>query len=395
MRGRTDDGRYVGVCDGIRVLSIGIVAWFHIWQQSWLWPSLPIPGTGRVLDLDFLVRSGYMWVDLMILLSGFCHALPWARLAPSDPDPAPGTFYRKRLARIVPSTYLSVLLFFALAFKSGLYADVGAALRDLLTHLSFTHVFSYETYYATPINAALWTISIEMHFYLLFPLIARAFRRRPFLTSGGMIAVALGFRAWIGAHVPVVDLYFNQLVAYLDTFALGMLAALVHVRLEAYGDRRIIRALGSVVALLALYGLLQLARGQSALGDVDAIRRGQMDRRLAMGLCGAGLLLGSAHGGPVIRRLLSNPLTRFLSGVSMQFYIWHQPFAVKLRESGLIFSPFDNPHYAGDAAWQQRFNLAVWLGALLLAAALTYGFERPIARLILGRDKKKRPPEGR
>ena len=30
------DTRHVDTCDGVRALAILIVAWYHIWQQSWL-----------------------------------------------------------------------------------------------------------------------------------------------------------------------------------------------------------------------------------------------------------------------------------------------------------------------------------------------------------------------
>ena len=31
------DTRHVDTCDGVRALAILIVAWYHIWQQSWLY----------------------------------------------------------------------------------------------------------------------------------------------------------------------------------------------------------------------------------------------------------------------------------------------------------------------------------------------------------------------
>ena len=74
---RAPDVRHVDTCDGIRAMAILIVGWFHIWQQSWLYPSLTV--LGREISFDPLVRSGYMWVDLMILISGFCLFLPWVR----------------------------------------------------------------------------------------------------------------------------------------------------------------------------------------------------------------------------------------------------------------------------------------------------------------------------
>ena len=40
--------------DGLRVLMIFIVSWYHIWQQSWLRPEI------GSYSLDYLVRSGYI-----------------------------------------------------------------------------------------------------------------------------------------------------------------------------------------------------------------------------------------------------------------------------------------------------------------------------------------------
>ena len=93
---------YMPVADGFRVLCVLIVAWFHIWQQSWLTPELTI---GPVhIDLLPLVRTGYLMVDMMLLLSGFLLFLPYAR-ARVDGGPLPdvATFYKKRVVRIVPA----------------------------------------------------------------------------------------------------------------------------------------------------------------------------------------------------------------------------------------------------------------------------------------------------
>ena len=59
--------------DGLRTLMIFIVSWYHIWQQSWL---RPVIGS---YSLDYLVRSGYVWVDGTVLLSSFLLFLPWAK----------------------------------------------------------------------------------------------------------------------------------------------------------------------------------------------------------------------------------------------------------------------------------------------------------------------------
>lgn len=91
----------IDVLDGFRALFVLLVGWYHIWQQSWLSPSFTV-GSSKI-SLDFLLRSGYIWVDGLILLSGFLLYLPYA--TGGKRLPAIGSFYRRRLARILPSFF--------------------------------------------------------------------------------------------------------------------------------------------------------------------------------------------------------------------------------------------------------------------------------------------------
>lgn len=75
----------IGVLDGIRAIAIGMVVWFHFWQQTWLTPYLRIPteytkyiGITEI-NLAGWVRYGFIFVDMMILLSAFCNFYPYAR----------------------------------------------------------------------------------------------------------------------------------------------------------------------------------------------------------------------------------------------------------------------------------------------------------------------------
>ena len=81
---------YAAAGDLLRVVCIFMVGWYHIWQQSWLSPTLQI-GAFR-LNLMPPVRAGYMFVDWMLMLSGFLLYLPWANGHP----PATGKYLRRR-----------------------------------------------------------------------------------------------------------------------------------------------------------------------------------------------------------------------------------------------------------------------------------------------------------
>ena len=373
--------KYVDTCDGLRVLAVMIVAWFHIWQQSWLFPGLTI--FGREISFDPLARSGYIWVDMMILISGFCLYLPWARMRYQGGErPHPIDFYAKRLIRIHPSYLLTVAVMFAVALATGAYYTKEHMARDVLSHLTYTHMFFYDAYYSSNLGGALWTLALEMQFYLLFPLIARAFYKLPATTFAVMTAAALAFRGYVGANIKDIALYFNQLPAYLDTFAIGMAAASVHAWLAQKRPNAFSRILCTAGSVLMLALLWQVVRRQAGNPGVEQIRLGQMSNRLSMGMLGAGFLVMSANAGLVLRRLLGNPVTKFLSGISLQFYIWHQTIAVWLVQYRVIPSAYEYPNYDGDHVWQVRYTMACFALSILVAAIITYGFERPIARAL-------------
>ena len=122
---------------------------------------------------------------------------------------------------------------------------------------------------------------------------------------------------------------------------------------------------------------------QNANGSTMNLRIGETVRRIDLLY---GLLVASANAGWVVRHILSNPVTRFVSSVSMQFYIWHQTLAVWLLRARIIPSVSATPNYDGELLWQKRYTFVCFAVALLLAALLTYGFERPASRRLLGKN---------
>jgi len=389
---QTERGGRLPVLDGARALFVLLVACFHIWQQSWLTPTITV-GTWRQ-SLDPLLRSGYIWVDSMLLLSGFLLYLPYAEAA-EDGKRLPGVmnFYKKRILRIVPSYYLCVLVMLLfVALPQGKYNvngqfDAWHMERDLLAHATFTHTLFPFSYTGSPLNGSLWTLGVEMQFYLIFPLLGRAFKKWPVFTYIGMAAVAFSYRAWVRT-LPDSTLYFNQLPAQMDVYANGMLAAGVYSALK----RRMkqdgwTRVLFTGILCLALSTLWLLVKGQAASNGYENIRCGQMSRRFSMSAMSALVLLGLLYGARPIRLVFGNRITRFLSEISFQFYMWHQVFAVQLKEWKIPVSVSESPWSAGERSWQITYTILCFAGALAISALVTYLFEQPIARL--GRKKAK------
>ena len=370
--------------DGLRTWMIFLISWYHIWQQSWLQPKI------GSLSLDFLVRSGYVWVDGTILLSAFLLFLPYARHAAgyaSMPDTR--SFYLRRIRRILPSYYFILLLvFFAVALPWRLYSSGPYMVKDLVTHFTFTFPFFYDTYVATPLGAASWTLAIEVQAYLLFPLVARSVLRRPVLTLGCITLVTFSFRAWCLWGLQDYTMVVNQLLNFGDVYVLGITAAILYVRLNrvyeqlsAHKKRRLLwESAATVLFLLILWGMIRLLKVQAASSGYPQLQARQMTLRPAFALGFAGLTLCCSFCLKPLRRLLGNPVTRFLSGLSMNYYLTHQTIIVHLKRIGFPPSVSETPNTVGEQPWQTQYTLYAFGLSFLAALLITYGVEKPAGR---------------
>ena len=198
-----------------------------------------------------------------------------------------------------------------------------------------------------------------------------------------MAGAALCFqRLWT---IPMTDttLFVNRLPNMLDVYANGMLAAHIYSRLAQKKERRaLIAALGTAAFLLGLFGVIHLVADQATIYGYEELRHGQLDRRWAISACGALALAGGSLSFEPVRRVFSNRVVRFLSGISFNFYIWHQWLAVKLKEWHIPpYLAEESPNQAGEMPWQLHYTLLCFAAALAFATLMTYLVEKPGARL--------------
>ena len=381
--GEDIDARRLDVLDGVRALLVFLVAWFHIWQQSWLSPWVMVGE--RFVSLDFLPRAGYMMVDGMLLLSGLLLYLPCAGEKGVMPKTWP--FYKKRLVRVAPSYLLCVLIMLVfVALPEIRYPSAQMALADVGAHLTFTHTFFSFSYIGTPLNGALWTLAVEMQFYLLFPLLARAYKKWPLPTFLLMAAAAFTYRAYVST-LKDTAMYINQLPAFLDVYALGFFFAEVICRLRARlkEEKRSEKALFTLLAVLCAAAVVMVLKEQAGLNGYENIRQGQMAHRFPLVVSLGGMMVCLCFSLPAVRFLFGNGLMRFFAAVSFQFYIWHQVFAVQLKKWGIPAAQGAEPWVSAERPWQLGYTWASFLGALLIASLVTFAFERPVSRALLKR----------
>ena len=388
---REIDYRHVDVVDGIRGLSVLLVLWFHFWQQTWFMPEYRTPFLAFV-GIDSLTPTnlrwvGYLFVDMMVLLSAFCLGLPLARhiiLGEGMDDAC--TFYKKRFARIYPSYLLGVLVSFGYQLYTGHYPTVSFAVRDLVSHLTFTHMLRADTYIYTPINGVLWTVALEVWFYVLFPVFARLFKKSPLLFFLALTGLGGWYIFGYSLSHPPVNMQVNQFPTFLPVFATGMLGAylftLYCVKVSCKGWLGLVFTGVWVLSVIWLHRELTDCRCFSEDKQIW-----QLQNRIRLGWCFGLFLVSAALSVKPIRWLFSNPLARFLGGISYNLYIYHQRLMVLLRMSLGFQSGADVA--AAGTKMQVFLSVEALVLSLLIAAVLTYLWERPWRQWIL-KDRTKK-----
>jgi peptidoglycan/LPS O-acetylase OafA/YrhL len=367
--GGIHEGPRLGVLDGLRGIAILLVLWYHVWEVSWLSPG---PA------LNFIPATGFIGVHLFFFLSGFVISYPFIRAAIQETTPPTWRHFAwRRFVKIVPSYVLSIAVAYAIGYAQ---IQPGASLvPDLVTHLLFVHTWFPDRY--GTIDGVLWTLAVEVEFYLIFPLIWLCFKRQPWLTTAVMIAVAWLWRVNLlqCCYSTVFAQWEENLPGYLDIFAFGMIAAYLFVR---FGNSWRASPLRNAAPLVALAGFALLV---ALLQNLYAYRFNdqwsgvwQIANRPWLGFTFAVIALGSLASPRWWRIVLDNPPLRFMAAISYNLYLYHQMIARQLLTNHI--PPYaGDPHY--DPEWQLRYTQVTFATTIAQATLVTYCFERPLLRL--------------
>ncbi|RTE67848.1 hypothetical protein BHE90_017778, partial [Fusarium euwallaceae] len=151
--------------------------------------------------LTFPIAWGSAGVPIFFVISGYCiHRGGALRLA-KNPDYRldAANFWVRRFARIYPVLLAALVLTLALDWVSLQLPPVSHKIREIGLQAFLVNLFSLQgvagkTYGS---NGALWTLSLEVQFYAIYPLLF-ALRRRLGMTSVlAIVAVINGVSAYV------------------------------------------------------------------------------------------------------------------------------------------------------------------------------------------------------
>jgi peptidoglycan/LPS O-acetylase OafA/YrhL len=362
----------LGVLDGMRGIAVLLVLWYHIWEISWL----PAPFHW----LQWIPETGFIGVPLFFFLSGFVITFPFVRAQiAGERLPTWGHFAWRRFIKIVPSYLLSIAIAYAIGYAASERSGA-TAWEEVVTHLLFIHTWWQSTYGS--INGVLWTLAIEVEFYLVFPLVWWCFSRRPFLTFGAMIALAMLWRVHAAqcCFAHQMPLLVENLPGYIDIFACGMLSAWIFAR---FGHRLRAPRISIAMPLVAIAGaalfcslLIGMFNDRASPQWEVAL---QIYTRPLFGLSFGAVALGSLAAPARWQALLANAPLRFMAFISYNLYLYHQMIARLMVRAHIPPFVGHDPH--GDPVWQVRYTILAFAFTIAQAALVTYLFERPLLRL--------------
>jgi len=214
--------------DGLRGIAILLVMWFHF-----AWPA---KAQGLITRLYVSVAAlGWVGVDLFFVLSGFL-------ITGILLDSKRGTgyfrnFYARRVLRIFP-LYYAVLLVTLVILPLIVPYDT-PALKRLLEGQGWLWLYSTNISVAVEHGnwiasadwlrmGALWSLAVEEHFYLVWPLLVFFLSRRALLRTSIAIIVLVPILRTVALFAGVVsDTIYCLTIFRIDVLAMGGLLAVL------------------------------------------------------------------------------------------------------------------------------------------------------------------------
>ena len=352
--------------DGFRAIA---VLWVLLLHFLYGWPPAPPAGFAwmpRIL-LQF-ISHGWLGVDLFFILSGFL--ITGILIDSRGSAHYFRNFYARRTLRILP-LYVTCILVMALAYQSAM-AYFGLS---LLFMANFSHYFRVNAPHGPGV---FWSLAVEEHFYLLWPLLIR------FLTRSTLFALTLilvfgtpilrGYCAYKGMD-PEAEIYVYSFFRF-DGLALGAILAL-WVRSRYYSRGSAWKIAGFLVGFSLFVTVAGLPFGimQTKTVAASALRYTQAQFFFA-----AAMALTLAYQGSSLTAILRSRFARLTAGLSYCIYLTHLSLGDGYYRVLHAMKFDDVAHFGIQGAVAIRF-VVIGVATYGLAALSKKFLEDPILRL--------------
>jgi peptidoglycan/LPS O-acetylase OafA/YrhL len=220
----TSSTRFIPEIDGLRFIAISSVVLTHL-VTFFSVKDLHSYGSDflRAEVVHFSERFAY-GVQLFFIISGFVLSLPFALYHEGKREkPRMKDYFLRRITRLEPPYILSMIVLMVGAILVAKH-PVSEILKSFLASLFYSHAFLFPGK-ASLINAVIWSLEIEVQFYILAPLLANVFRLRR-LERRLILVLSIFAGLWLQKALPVDS---KTIANYIFYFLIGFLLSDLYV----------------------------------------------------------------------------------------------------------------------------------------------------------------------
>ena len=301
---------YIPSLNGLRALSVIFVILYHFnsrfphnvaIQPPWTFPFLD-----RYLGVNiFFVISGYLITTLLMKEKELTQSVSLKQ------------FYIRRTLRIFPAYYFLLAVYALLQLCNVLHF----APLSWLTSLTYTKYF-YKSDWET---GHLWSLSVEEHFYLLWPLLFKTFKKYNFLYA--VIVIVPVFRL-IANHYNISWMDSLSIFQRGDAIVFGCLLALHYQKITHWVNRlvsinRLFILLPLVLLIIVYLAGLPFVKPTVINGLITAF--GNTYGTLA-NIAIVMIIVISINSRNWWYKFLNIPAMNFIGKISYSLYLWQQLF---------------------------------------------------------------------
>jgi peptidoglycan/LPS O-acetylase OafA/YrhL len=342
--------KYVGELDGIRAIAVSFVVFAHYRLVPY------VPGAFGVTLFFFL--SGYLITTLFYAEYNETRNINIIQ------------FYQRRWLRLTPPLVIFVIIsivFYPTSrnYVGGTPVPLGTALAALLYYTNYYDLFNkMDPSKVIPFGIC-WSLAVEEHFYLLWPLILRRNIQRPQRLAFAVAALCVGVLIWryTARHFLTVSADYTYMATdcRIDSILYG---ALLRVLFQTSGASAIVGFLSA--RNCQIFGFIALILTFVIPGADFRETFRYTIQGLALMPIFTVVLTDSPN--TLVRKALSSPPVLLIGRLSYSIYLFH----LLARTPGEVY--FGSPYRAGSV-----------IGGLVVTGAVSYCLfifvERPIAGL--------------
>ncbi|MFI6102296.1 acyltransferase family protein [Lentzea sp. NPDC051213] len=307
------------------------------------------------------MTGGYIGVDVFFVISGYLITSHLAREIARTGKVRLGTFYARRIRRLLPAAFLVLGVTVVMAGVLLPYPRWTATAWE-----SFASAFYWENWllaaksvnYSAQSEAAsvvqhYWSLSVEEQFYLFWPLllvglVALGGNRRWLVPGVAALGVLSLVFSVVYTNLSPSAAYFNTLVRVWE-FALGALVALGATKLVLPRvAAEVAAALGLVMIIVPAFVYDHTTPFPSSLALTPTVGTALV------------IVAGMRSGRQWHSLVTASPPVQFVGNISYSLYLWHWPI--------LLLAPFA----LGDALEKGELTTPWLLWLLALAFALSW-----------------------